>query len=149
MTTQQVWGYKPTDSELERASNSYLMSLIAVLAGLPIPVFNLLASVIFYLGNRKSTLFVKWHCTQALIAQLSLFFFNSALFWWTIAIIFKDAKFTNDYFAYLITIVLFNVFEFVTTLYAAIQVRKGNNVEIFFIADLTYLFCPKPHENTI
>ena len=65
--------YKPNDSELERASNSYLMSLVAVIGGLPLPILNLLASIFFYLGNRKSTPFVKWHCTQALVSQLGLF----------------------------------------------------------------------------
>ena len=80
MITTTKFNYQPHDSELERASNSYLMSLVAVIGGLPLPILNLMASVFFYLGNRKSTAFVKWHCTQALVSQLGLFFFNSAGF---------------------------------------------------------------------
>ena len=140
------FNYKPADSELERASNSYLMSLVAVLGGLPLPIMNLLASVFFYLGNRKSTSFVKWHCTQALFAQLGMFFFNTVGFWWTISIIFKNGIATNYYVAYMITIVLFNLVEFISTLYLAIQTRKGNHVEMYFFADITNLIC-KTNEN--
>ena len=140
------FNYKPADSELERASNSYLMSLVAVLGGLPLPIMNLLASVFFYLGNRKSTSFVKWHCTQALFAQLGMFFFNTVGFWWTISIIFKNGIATNYYVAYMITIVLFNLVEFISTLYLAIQTRKGNHVEMYFFSDITNLIC-KTNEN--
>lgn len=148
MTALNKFKYKPYDSELERASNSYLMSLVAVLGGLPLPIMNLLASVFFYLGNRKSTAFVKWHCTQALLAQLGMFFFNTVGFWWTISIIFKDGEFTNTYIAYMLTIIGFNLVEFIFTLYLASQTRKGNHIEIYFFADITNLIC-KTNENTI
>jgi hypothetical protein len=148
MTALNKFKYKPYDSELERASNSYLMSLVAVLGGLPLPIMNLLASIFFYLGNRKSTAFVKWHCTQALLAQLGMFFFNTVGFWWTISIIFKDGQFTNTYIAYMLTIIGFNLVEFIFTLYLASQTRKGNHIEIYFFADITNLIC-KTNENTI
>ena len=64
--------YKPAEHELEAASNSYLMSLLAVMAGLPFPIINLLATAVFYLANRHRTYFVRWHCTQALVSQLPL-----------------------------------------------------------------------------
>jgi hypothetical protein len=125
-----------------------LMSLVAVLGGLPLPIMNLLASVFFYLGNRKSTAFVKWHCTQALLAQLGMFFFNTVGFWWTISIVFDEGQFTNAYIAYMITIIGFNLVEFIFTLYLASQTRKGNHIEIYFFADITNLIC-KTNENTI
>jgi len=59
--------YQPSEHEAEKASNSYLMSLIALIAGMPLPIINLIASVIFFVGNRKGTYFVRWHCTQALL----------------------------------------------------------------------------------
>jgi hypothetical protein len=138
ITTKQFY-YKPVDSEMERASNSYLMSLVAVIGGLPLPILNLLATFFFYLANRKSTDFVKWHCTQALFSQLGLFFFNSAGFWWTVGILFMDDKVTNYYIAYMITLVTFNLIEFITTLILASQTRKGIHSELFFFADLTHL----------
>ena len=141
MISNGKFSYQPHDSEMERASNSYLMSLVAVIGGLPLPIFNLLATILFYLGNRKSTLFVKWHCTQALLSQLGLFFFNSAGFWWTIAVIFQEKQATNYYIAYMITIVLFNIIEFIGTLIMATKTRNGEHPELFFFSDITDLIC--------
>jgi uncharacterized Tic20 family protein len=133
----------PSEHEAERASNSYLMSLIAVMTGLPLPIFNLLASLIFFLGNRKSTYFVRWHCTQVLLSQLCLLFVNSYGFWWTIAVIFKDEKITSSYIGYIITIVIINIVEFIFTIYAAIQVRKGKHVSAWFFGELTSILIKK------
>ena len=86
------FAYQPGEHEAEKASNSYLMSLIAIIAGLPLPIINLIATIIFYLGNRKGTFFVRWHCTQALLSQLSIFLINSYGFWWTVSIIFTEEE---------------------------------------------------------
>ena len=141
MIETTAFPYVPGEHEKEKASNSYLMSLVALVAGLPLPIINLLATLLFFLANRKGTYFVRWHCTQALWSQLSMLFLNSAAFWWTVSIIFGDVKATNDYFAYLFTILLFNIFEFISTIYAAIQTRKGKHVQILFFSGLTNLTC--------
>jgi uncharacterized membrane protein len=133
--------YKPDDFEAEKASNSYLMSVVAVIAGLPLPIINLLATAIFFLGNRKGSYFVRWHCTQALISQITVLIMNSAGFYWTLSIIFGDKTLTNDYIAYMVTVVLFNLVEFVATIYAAIQVRKGKHVELWFFGPITESLC--------
>lgn len=134
--------YKPGDHEAEKASNSYLMSLIAVIAGLPFPIINLFATFIFYLGNRKGTFFVRWHCTQALVSQASLLAMNSCGFWWTVSVLFRDGEVTNAYIAYIMTVFLFNLVEFVVTIYTAIQTRKGHHITWWFYGDLTNRLCP-------
>jgi hypothetical protein len=143
MITNSTFYYRPNESELERASNSYLMSLVAVIGGLPLPILNLLASIFFYLGNRKSTSFVKWHCTQNLLSQFGLFFLNSTGFWWTISIVFDDEKVTNYYLGYMITLVLFNLVEFISTIILASKTRKGIHAELFLFSDLTNLMIKK------
>lgn len=135
--------YKPNDSELERASNSYLMSLVAVIGGLPLPILNLLASIFFYLGNRKSTPFVKWHCTQNLLSQFGLFFLNSTGFWWTVSIIFYDEKVTNGYFGYMTTLIIFNLVEFISTIILASRTRKGIHAQLFLFSDITNILVKK------
>ena len=137
------FAYRPTDHESERASNSYIMSLIAVMVGLPLPIINLIATLIFWLGNRKSAFFVRWHCTQALLSQASLLFINSAAFWWTIGIIFSSKEIDNSYIAYIITVLFFNIIEFIATIYTAIQTRKGIHVEWWIYGELTHLLCKK------
>lgn len=137
---------KPHDSDAEKASNSYLMSLLALLVGMPLPIVNLIATFIFYLGNRKANYFVRWHCTQALLSQLSVLFLNSYAFWWTISIMFTDESVSNSYFAYVITLGLFNLFEFVSTIYTAIEVRKGKHVRWWVIGHITDLLCKQDYE---
>ncbi|MBP8156458.1 MAG: hypothetical protein KAX81_05470 [Leadbetterella sp.] len=143
MISNSTFYYRPNESELERASNSYLMSLVAVIGGLPLPILNLLASIFFYLGNRKSTPFVKWHCTQNLLSQFGLFFLNSTGFWWTVSIVFDDEKVTNYYVGYMITLVLFNLVEFISTIILASKTRKGIHAELFLFSDLTNLMIKK------
>jgi len=141
MTQESTFTYNPTEHEREKACNSYLMSLVAVIAGLPLPIINLLATLFFYIGNRKSTYFVRWHCTQALLSQIALLFANSYSFWWTVSILFTYEKATNYYFGYLFTVIVFNVLEIISTIYCAVQTRKGKHVEVFFFGNVTNLIC--------
>lgn len=135
----------PHEHEAERASNSYLMSLVALLSGVVLPVVNLIATLIFFLGNRRATYFVRWHCTQALVSQVAIFLLNAPLFWWTISILFLNASFSSEYVAYLLLILMLNFVEMVSTIWAAIQTRKGAHVEWLFFGELTHLLCrPKP-----
>jgi len=135
------FAYAPNDYESEKASNGYLMSVVAVIVGLPLPIINLLATFFYYMGNRKSTFFVRWHCLQALLSQILIVAFNSAGFYWTMSIIFGDNHVDNRYIAYIITLLVFNLIEFIATLVAAIQTRKGKHVQFFFFAPLTNLIC--------
>jgi uncharacterized membrane protein len=117
------------------------MSLIAFMVGLPLPIVNLIATLIFYFGNRKSTAFVRWHCTQALVSQFSMLLVNSYGFWWTISVMFTDEMISSNYIAYMLTAVILNLVEFIATIYTAIQVRKGIHVEWWFYGPLTDLIC--------
>ena len=141
MISKKPFAYQPHEHENEKASNSYLMSVVAVIAGLPIPIINLFATLIFYLANRKATYFVRWHCTQALFAQLTLFIMNSIGFWWVISVVFGSGTADNRFFAYLITVLIFNFVEFIFTVYSAINTRKGTHVEWWFYSGLTHLVC--------
>ena len=134
--------YHPTESEAEKASNSYLMSLIAIMVGIPLPIINLMATLFFYIANRKSTYFVRWHCIQALLSQLSLFVINTIGFWWTISVMFReDAQISNPYLAYIITVFVINVVELGMTIAAAINTRKGHHVSWWFYGPLTQMIC--------
>ena len=141
MTQVKTFAYQPGEHETEKASNSYLMSLIASIAGLPLPIINLLATFIFYTGNKKGTYFVRWHCTQALFSQLSLFFINSFGVWWTISIIFTSATISNKFIAYIFTVLIVNLVEFIATIYTAVKTRKGIHVEWWFFGSLTNIIC--------
>lgn len=135
--------YVSLEHENERASNIYLMSLAVVIVGLPLPIINFIATIMVYFSNRNSTYFVRWHSLQALFSQAFVAMMNSAGLYWTIQVIFYDASLTNNYVAYIITVLVFNLGEFVGTIYAAIQTRKGKHVEFFFFGTLTDALCSR------
>lgn len=146
MISIRKFDYTPGEHEAEKASNSYVMSLVAVVGGLPLPIINLFATLAFYLSNRKGTYFVRWHCTQALLSQLSLLMMNSFGFWWTVSVILQSEPVTNSYIAYIITILVYNLLEFITTIYSAVNTRRGKHVAWWFYGNLTDLVCkPKEH----
>ena len=131
------FSYTPPEHEAERASNSYLMSLVVIMVGLPLPIVNVIGSGIYFLANRRSARFVRWHCMQSLLAQVVTLPVNAAGLYWTLAVVFDRASFTNDYVAYIITVVLFNIVEFIATMVAAIRTRKGHHVSWWFFGPLT------------
>lgn len=133
--------YEPGEHESEKASNSYLMSLVAIIAGLTLPIINLIATFAFYLGNKNGTYFVRWHCTQALLSQISMLFVNSYGFWWTVSVAFTAEEITNEYIAFILTAIIFNLTEFIATVYTAIQTRKGKHVSWWFYSEMTNLIC--------
>ena len=137
MWSTPPFSYRPDEYEAEKASNSYLMSVVAVMAGLPFPVINLVATVAFFFANRAARPFVRWHCTQALVSQAAMLAMNLPGVWWTLGIIFGSAEITNSYIAYVITIVFFNLLEFIATVYAAIETRKGRHVEWWVFGPIT------------
>jgi hypothetical protein len=59
--------------------------------------------------------------------------------YWTLSILFGANIISNSYIAYIITIVVFNLTEFIATIYAAVQTRKGNHVEWWLFGPLTNL----------
>ena len=157
-TTEQIYPH-----DLEQASNGYLMSLVAIIAGLPLPIVNVLASLIFYISHAKSSYFVRWHGLQALLAQCLVIPFNSLAFAWTLTLLFShtplklfslqgESTLVNDslfgvsliyYGLYVMFVFILNIAEFVATIYTASQVRKGVNVRWFLIANITDSLCGK------
>lgn len=133
--------YEPNSSECEKASASYLMSLVTIIIGMPLPIINLIASFLFYLLNKRSTQFVRWHCIQVFISQLFLFGINSIGFSWTLSCLMGIVSFSNLYFSYLLSLLIFNLIEIISSIVSAIQTRKGKHVEWWAFNDLTNFFC--------
>ncbi|MDI6402612.1 hypothetical protein QLX67_11445 [Balneolaceae bacterium ANBcel3] len=137
MLRKKPFLYEPDETEKENASNSYLMSLIALMVGLPLPVINLIATGIFYVAHRKGRLFTRWHCTQAMLSQFMLFFINLGTIGWIFLIISNYTDLSNYFIAYVLVALVINLAEFIMTIYSATVIRKGTHVEWWFLGDLT------------
>ena len=129
--------YRPNLEERERASNSYLMSLVVIVVGMPVPIVNLIASGIYYLGNTKSTTFVRWHCIQVMFTQLFLFVINAIGVGWLLLILFGNWEAGNYFFAYLAVLFGFNLSELIGTIVSAVQIQKGLHPRWWLFGDLT------------
>ena len=135
--------YTPREDEKEKAANGYLMSVKVIMAGLPLPIINLLATGLFYLLNRRATYYVRWHCMQALLSQLTILVINSIALTWTIKAFMGSVPFTNMYFGYMVLIIALNIFEIILNISAAIKTRKGVFVKYWFWGELTDLLIAK------
>lgn len=131
----------PCYAEREKASNSYLVSLLVGVVGLPFPILNLLAMFFFYYAHRSDTYFVRWHCMQAMFSQLGQFLINNALWWWTVAIFIGPLAFTSTYVAFLLTVLIYNIVDLIATAATASNVRKGASPRWYVYGVLTDMFC--------
>ena len=133
----------PHEDEMERASGCYIMSLVAVMIGLPMPIINLAATGLFYLMSRRGTFFVRWNSIQALVSQVPLFIMNNILFWWTIRILFCFTDLSSVYIAYFITVNLYNIYDFVETVRSAVNTRKGKVHKWYLYGTITDKICKR------
>ena len=134
------------EEEAEKASYAYLMSIVILIIGLPLPIINLLAVLIFYLNNRKKAYFVRFHSLQSLLSQSAVIILNTIGIWWTLLIIFGDHTVTNLFIAYIITVLCCNLIEFVASLYAAVRVRNKHDVQFWIFGALTKSICKEDTE---
>lgn len=141
MISTASFPYTPEEYETEKASNAYLMSLVVVIVGLPFPIINLIATWGYYMGQRKSSYFVRWHCLQALLSQISIVLINAFALGWTWSIILTERSLSNAYLAYMAVAILYNLLEFAVTIATAIETRKGRHLSWWIYGPLTQLLC--------
>jgi len=128
-----------TKREKEDAMGAYLMMFAGIAAGLPLPILNLLASVIYYFVNKNKSRFVKFHALQSLWSQLPTTFMNAILLFWTLQIlVFENFEWSNIYIGYLSAVVIANMLYFIFSIVGAVQARKGRMYYFIFFGKLSY-----------
>lgn len=125
--------------EREDGMGAYLMMFAGIAAGLPLPILNLLASIIYWAVNKGKGRFVRFHCHQSLWSQLPTTLINAGLVYWTIRNFVVDGmEFSDRYWAYLGVVALTNVLYFIFSLVAAVQARNGKMYYFPFFGRLSY-----------
>ena len=133
--------------EREDAMGAYLMMFGALAAGLPLPIINLIASVVYYFINKDKSKFVKFHALQSLYSQLPTTLMNAGLIFWTLQILrigFGETPFEgfatgNDmYWGYLYTTLTANIVYVVFSFIGAYKARKGLLYYFIFFGKLAY-----------
>jgi uncharacterized membrane protein len=144
MTDEELYHPLPQPEELserekEDAMGAYLMMFASIGAGLPLPIVNLIASIVYFSVNAKKSRFIRFHCHQSLISQVPTTLLNAGLLFWTLQIwVFDNVEFNNVYLGYLIMVIVFNLAYFVLSIVAAIRARKGRMYYFLLFGNLSY-----------
>jgi uncharacterized Tic20 family protein len=127
------------EREKEDAMAAYLMMFASLAIGLPIPLFNLIASFVYYVVNRKTSPFVGFHALQSLLSHLPVVFVNAGLVAWIIVAIVGPAGFAGGFFGYLLFAVLLNLAYIVISIIALVHARKGRFYYMPFFGRVSFL----------
>lgn len=111
--------------EKEDAMGAYLMMFAAWAFGLPLPLLNLIAAVIYFYVNKKVSRFVAFHSLQSLLSQVPVSLLNVVLLAWLIRILVLDARFLPAFFAALVFVVLVNLLYILFSVVALVRARRG------------------------
>lgn len=127
------------EREKEDAMGAYLMMFAAWGAGLPLPLINVIAAIIYYFVNRGKGRYVLFHCHQAMSTQVATGLVNAGAVFWSLRIFFSEHWHIQRYYvAYLLTAVIINVFYFGYSIAAAVKARRGQIFYFPFFGLLAY-----------
>ena len=126
------------EREKEDAMGAYLMMFAAVAIGLPLPIINLIAAVVYYFVNRKKSRFIHFHCLQSLLSNIPTTIINWVLVVWGVTIFFKDREFTDTFWAYAIFAGLSTLIYFIISIIAAYRARQGKMYYFLFFGKIAY-----------
>ncbi len=124
--------------EREDAMGAYLMMFAAMGAGLPLPILNLVAAIIYYFVHQDKPRFVRYHTLHSLLAQIPVTLLNAGLIFWTIKNLVYGNPFTDFFFGYLWTVVLANLLYAIFSIVAAVKARKGRFYYFVFFGRIAF-----------
>ncbi len=125
--------------EKEDAMGAYLMMFASMGAGLPLPIINLIASVIYFVVNKKKSRFVKFHAYQSLLSQFPTSLINGAgVFWASQIFIFDNLEVTDMFKGYILMAIILNLLYFIFSIIGAIKARAGHVYYFLFFGKLAY-----------
>ena len=122
----------------EDAMGAYFMMFATAAMGLPLPILNLVAAIIYYYVNRDKGKFVQFHTLQSLFSQIPVTLLNSGLVVWTIVNFVRDLDFFGFYWGYLVMVATANLVYFIFSIVGAMKARKGFFYYFLFFGKLAY-----------
>lgn len=124
-TTRLPQPSEVSERERDDAMASYLMMFASLAVGLPVPLLNLVASVIYFLVNRKTSRFVAFHALQALLTHIPVVLLNAGLVGWVVANLVTRAGFWAPFRWYLVFTVLVNLAYIAWSIVALVRAHQG------------------------
>jgi len=122
----------------EDAMGAYLMMFATSALGVPLPILNLVAAIIYYFVNREKGKFVQFHTLQSLYSQIPVTLLNLGLVVWTIVNFTRDLNFSKLYWGYLVMVGIANLVYFSFSIVGAVKARKGLFYYFLFFGKVAY-----------
>jgi uncharacterized membrane protein len=115
--------------EKDDAMASYLMMFASWAVGLPLPLVNLIASVVYYAVNRKASKFVAFHSLQSLLSQVPVSLLNAGIVGWGIGLLVASSRGSAidlwPFLGYVFFSAAVNILYIVFSIIALVQANKG------------------------
>ena len=124
--------------EKEDAMGAYFMMFAALAAGLPLPVLNLIAAIIYLYINKKKSRFVHFHSLQSLLSQIPISVLNLGLVFWLIKAIFFEFQFNTYFKGFLAMVIAANLIYIIFSIIAAVKARRGEFYYFLFFGRIAY-----------
>lgn len=124
--------------EKEDAMGAYLMMFAAIGAGLPLPIINLIAVIIYYYLNRDKSNFVKFHTLQSLWSQIPVTLLNAVGVIWLARSWFLHTSISDELKGFIVMLILLNLVYFTFSMIAAVKARKGRMYYFWFFGQMAF-----------
>jgi uncharacterized Tic20 family protein len=124
--------------EKEDAMGAYFMMFASAAIGLPLPIINIVAAIIYYYTNRDKGRFVQFNTLQSLYSQFPVSLLNIGLFIWTIRNFVYDIDFSPLFWGYLAMVAVFNIIYLIFSIIGALKANKGVLYYFLFFGKLAY-----------
>lgn len=120
------------------AMGAYFMMFATTAIGLPLPILNLLASIIYYYVNKAKGRFVQFHMLQSLYSQIPISIINMGLIVWFFRNLIGEQEFTSYFWGYLVMTGLANLLYFIFSIVGAVRANKGRFYYFLFFGKLAF-----------
>ncbi len=115
-----------TEREKEDAMGAYLMMFAAWGAGFPLPMIGLIASIVYFYVNKKSSKFTAYHSYQALLTHIPISIINAVAVIYGFAVVFMEYhRHLYHFGAFVVFAGIWNVLYMVFSIIACAKARKG------------------------
>jgi uncharacterized membrane protein len=126
--------------EKDDAMASYLMMFASWAVGLPLPLVNLVASVVYYAVNRKGSKFVAFHSLQSLLSQVPVSLLNAGVLGWGIGLLVKGGAAGSlwPFLGYAFFTAAVNILYLVFSIVALLAANKGRFYYLPFFGRIAF-----------
>ena len=124
--------------ERDDAMGAYLMMFAAWGVGLPLPVINMLAAVIYFFVNRRRSRFVAFHALQSLISQVPVTVVNVVAVVGVVRAVWSEHPLSSEFWGYLIFAAAVNLAYIAVSLVALGRARRGRFFYLWLVGRYAY-----------